>query len=248
MSRLPLRVTIYRKIYEMIQFGEFEEGSKIPSEPELCRLLKVSRTVIREALLTLEEDGIIETKRGKGRYVINPSTKRSVKLSPARPLEMIFETDLSGIAFSLQSESVQGTDLYVSEILGVDPGTPIAVTIHKILSEGFPIAVSETYVRNKFIELPKKNALGKNHTLHFLKSLDITRSTKKITPALPSKQHANLLEVDKNKAVLLIHQTIYQGESVIAYLKTYINTDRISIELRSDFMGGVSVGASAVSY
>lgn len=248
MPRVPLRVVIYRKIYEMIQTGEYKEGERIPSEPELCVLLKVSRTVVREALLTLEEDGIIETRRGKGRFVINSIRKKSVKLSPARPLEMIFEEELPEIEFSLNNESVQATDLYISEILGVDPGTPITVTVHRILSANTPIAISETYVRNRFLDLSEKKSFKKRYTLHYLGSQDFTRSTKKITPSIPGKKNAELLEIDRKKALLLIHQTIYQGEIAIAYIKTYINTDRVSIELRSDFMGGVSFGTGPISH
>jgi GntR family transcriptional regulator len=45
------------------------EGDLLPSESELCRLYSVSRTVVRQALGELENDGLILKVKGKGTYV-----------------------------------------------------------------------------------------------------------------------------------------------------------------------------------
>ncbi|MET3142781.1 UNVERIFIED_ORG: DNA-binding GntR family transcriptional regulator [Arthrobacter sp. UYEF2] len=44
-------------------------GSVIPIETELGTNMKVSHTVVREALMLLEEDGLIRAPRGLGRFV-----------------------------------------------------------------------------------------------------------------------------------------------------------------------------------
>lgn len=43
--------------------------SKLPSEQELCAKYKVSRQTVRFALALLEEEGLIEKKRGSGSYI-----------------------------------------------------------------------------------------------------------------------------------------------------------------------------------
>jgi GntR family transcriptional regulator len=45
------------------------EGDLLPSESELCRLYSVSRTVVRQALGELENEGMILKVKGKGTYV-----------------------------------------------------------------------------------------------------------------------------------------------------------------------------------
>lgn len=65
----PLRVAVYSRIAEAIRSGLLTPGSMIPTETELGTDMKVSRTVVREALMLLEEDGLIRARRGVGRFV-----------------------------------------------------------------------------------------------------------------------------------------------------------------------------------
>ena len=45
------------------------EGDMLPSESDLCRQYSVSRTVVRQALGELEDDGLVHKVKGKGTYV-----------------------------------------------------------------------------------------------------------------------------------------------------------------------------------
>jgi GntR family transcriptional regulator len=45
------------------------EGSLLPSEAELCAQYSVSRTVVRQALAELENDGLVLKVKGKGTFV-----------------------------------------------------------------------------------------------------------------------------------------------------------------------------------
>ncbi|ADX72237.1 transcriptional regulator [Pseudarthrobacter phenanthrenivorans Sphe3] len=60
---------MYSRIAETIRNGLLTPGSMIPTETELGTDMKVSRTVVREALMLLEEDGLIRAWRGVGRFV-----------------------------------------------------------------------------------------------------------------------------------------------------------------------------------
>lgn len=63
----------YQKVIEylrnMISKGELKIGSKIPTERELADILLISRNSTREALRTLENMGVIESRRGSGNYI-----------------------------------------------------------------------------------------------------------------------------------------------------------------------------------
>ena len=41
----------------------------LPSEADLCKQFKVSRTVVRQALKELEHEGSVYKRRGKGTFV-----------------------------------------------------------------------------------------------------------------------------------------------------------------------------------
>ncbi len=72
-SPLESRESISKLISDQIEKAIFENkyppGSKLPSENELCEQFGVSRTSVRDALGTLEAQGMIEIIKGKGMFV-----------------------------------------------------------------------------------------------------------------------------------------------------------------------------------
>jgi DNA-binding FadR family transcriptional regulator len=69
----PLSSIIYTKVVERILQGDFAPSGKLPAENELAVQFNVSRSTIREALSRLRADGVIESRRKAGTFVIrNP--------------------------------------------------------------------------------------------------------------------------------------------------------------------------------
>ena len=72
---------LYRQIAEQLRqlmvSGEFALGSRLPAERDLAAQLGVSRPSVREALIALEVEGMIEVRNGSGIYVQRnqPQTK-----------------------------------------------------------------------------------------------------------------------------------------------------------------------------
>jgi GntR family transcriptional regulator len=67
---LPTQTSEY--IRELITSGEYEPGQQLPSEGEFARQLGISRPTLREALHSLELEGLIYCRHGVGTFV-NPS-------------------------------------------------------------------------------------------------------------------------------------------------------------------------------
>lgn len=67
--REKLADTLYGQILEQIAIGRLAEGDRLPSELEICRAFNVSRPVVREALMRLQVDGLIYSRRGSGSFV-----------------------------------------------------------------------------------------------------------------------------------------------------------------------------------
>jgi DNA-binding FadR family transcriptional regulator len=59
-------------LLDRIVAGELEPGTLLPNEPRLCEAFGVSRTVIREAIKTLEQQGLVRAKQGQGTRVAMP--------------------------------------------------------------------------------------------------------------------------------------------------------------------------------
>ncbi len=67
--------TLARRIKELIFSGRLQQNEKLPPERELAKILGTSRTSIREAVLSLEQSGLIKIQRGNrgGFFVSEPS-------------------------------------------------------------------------------------------------------------------------------------------------------------------------------
>jgi DNA-binding FadR family transcriptional regulator len=95
---MPFQAVAAQRLYEqvaeqisaLIAQGEFRPGDRLPPERDLARKLKVSRPVVREAMLALELAGLIAVRTGAGTYV--KSTSRApVRLlnSGPSPFELL---------------------------------------------------------------------------------------------------------------------------------------------------------------
>lgn len=71
-ERQPLRASISNEIQKRIATGALHAGTSL-NEPALAAELGVSRTPLREALLTLEHEGLLEARPGQG-WIVAPLT------------------------------------------------------------------------------------------------------------------------------------------------------------------------------
>ena len=64
---------LYRQIADqiraLIRSGEYATGSRLPPERDLARQLGVSRPSVREAVIALEVEGLVDVRIGSGIYV-----------------------------------------------------------------------------------------------------------------------------------------------------------------------------------
>lgn len=73
------RVIEYFK--DNVMKGNWKAGDKLPTEPELCELVGVGRSSVREAMKILESSHVVEIRRGDGTYISEPD-----KISFIEPL------------------------------------------------------------------------------------------------------------------------------------------------------------------
>ena len=70
------------QIRSVIEESRFAPGTRLPPERELALQLGVSRPSLREALIALEIEGIVETRMGSGVYVCAPPPVSAALESP----------------------------------------------------------------------------------------------------------------------------------------------------------------------
>jgi GntR family transcriptional regulator len=140
----PLRVAVYSRISRGIRTGILPGGQVLPRETELCISLGVSRTVVREALMLLEEDGLIVTRRGVGRFVAE--SLPSEGLDDFQPLENLFQDGAARLDVRVIEFSRQTATDFVSDLLGLEPTAEFWFRESVIIRDGRPAALVQEYM------------------------------------------------------------------------------------------------------
>lgn len=106
-----LREIIIDEIKVLIESDQLKPGDKIPTEQELMRIFKVSRTSVREALSVLRQEGLVDIVQGRGTFlkkhyaplpdINDPSSKGLASFMEARK---ILECNIAALAAERMSE------------------------------------------------------------------------------------------------------------------------------------------------
>lgn len=63
--------------------AELPTGARMPTDPELSKMMDFSRGTIRRALDIVEHEGVIQSVHGRGRFVLGPAGERGNRLDAA---------------------------------------------------------------------------------------------------------------------------------------------------------------------
>lgn len=115
----PLRVAAYSRIAEAIRTKLLPPGSLLPTETELGVMMDVSRTVIREALMLLEEDGLTRARRGVGRFVAD--TLPRIGIEKIRPFDQLLGGTELDVQVKRTLTEFQPASEFTAPGIGVEP-------------------------------------------------------------------------------------------------------------------------------
>ncbi|MDR3412626.1 MAG: FadR/GntR family transcriptional regulator [Formivibrio sp.] len=89
---------LYRKVADqialLIQSGVYQPGQKLPGERNLIAHLGVSRASLREALISLEAEGLIEIRDRAGIFVLSHDKEITTATQETDVLELFFAREL----------------------------------------------------------------------------------------------------------------------------------------------------------
>jgi GntR family uxuAB operon transcriptional repressor len=101
-------------IHELVKQGEFLVGQRLPSERALAERFDVSRTSVREAIIALELQGVVEVRGGSGIYICQPQDAPTrlpvVQETGAGPFELLrarclIESEIASLAATTRKDA-----------------------------------------------------------------------------------------------------------------------------------------------
>jgi GntR family transcriptional regulator, transcriptional repressor for pyruvate dehydrogenase complex len=75
---------LFDQLAEQIKSGRLAPGERLPTEQELTRAARVSRTVVREAVAALRAEGLVITRQGVGAFVSAMPQQAPFRIDPER--------------------------------------------------------------------------------------------------------------------------------------------------------------------
>lgn len=133
-----------QQIRQAIVKGTFRPGSQLPGEMELGAILGVSRTVVREALRILEEDGLITRRHGVGTFVRKRPILNNLSFNFGTT-EMIESAGMAAGTPLLEMTLTTAND-EVAEALGLALGDPVVMIERVRTADGKPVVYSVDYM------------------------------------------------------------------------------------------------------
>jgi GntR family transcriptional regulator len=197
-------------IADAIRSNKFPPGSQLPAEMELMQMLGVSRTTLREALRTLEEQGRIVRRRGLGTFVSERSIVKDLSINFGIT-EMIRQAGFTPKTVECQVHR-EAASAKVAEHLGIPEGAPVFVVRRLRLANDTPIVWSDERVPAAVLDdhIINENELKNQSLYDYLEKhhgIRIYQGTAVVRPIAAPKDVAEKLQVPRNSILLLISQT-----------------------------------------
>lgn len=224
-ERKTLTEIAEHELRQAIARGTFQPGAQLPTEAELCQLLGVSRTVVREALRVLEEDGLVARRHGVGTFVRDRPILKNLNFNFGIT-EMIESAGLTPGTSHLAIRS-ESADQDQAEQLRVPLGTPL-VTVERVrTASGRPVVYSlDTLPEAVFrrAEFDPQLLLSQSIYKFLQTSLGqtIEYGIARLLPMTAPDDVAEKLELPTNALTLYIVQTDYSLDDLpLVYSREY---------------------------
>lgn len=232
---IPLYYQLENILREKIKSGEYEPGDHFPTEDQLVQSYQVSRITVRQALTSLEKDGLITRKRGKGSFV----TEKQNQLEPMK-LTGMFE-DIIAMGVKTKTRIINFGFVHPPQRI-IDSlelnGDAKVLRVERIrLIKGAPVSYTISYIPP---DLAKKISI-KDLTIHpILNVLEkkckvkISRGFQIIEATVADSRIASFLDVMTGAPLLKIERTVFDThQRPVEYILILYRSDRYhySVEL-----------------
>nr|MDT0658970.1 GntR family transcriptional regulator [Micromonospora sp. DSM 115978] len=203
----PKYVVIVNAMQKRIEDGTYPPGTMLPSETELIGEFRASRPVVVRALDLLRQDGWIESRQGKGRFVLGEPSRAS-----RRVREIRYATLDTGeaAASDVLSAGVVPAPPRAASALGIDPGTPVAARRRLVTVDGLgPVELGTAYLPTALAErtdIGSAEPLPHGLLQHLAARTDVRLDhvSERISARLPTEEEASLLDVRPGDPILTV--------------------------------------------
>jgi GntR family transcriptional regulator len=240
-SGVPLHVQIREALRGLCGSEVLPWGATVPPEGELARELSVSRMTLRQALASLETEGLLERRQGVGTVVRFPKFRHETQRLTSFSDDMT-SRGLKSSSRILKLEKV-APPAEVARMLRLDPNERVWLCERLRLAGAHPVGIHSSYLAVSGLDLSGMTEEASLYGLLAEAGKPVFRADETIEAVAASAYEAGQLGVPINSPLLLVTRTTYSedGDPVeVVYARYRNDVYRYSLSLR---VGGPGVGA-----
>lgn len=238
-GRIPYYYQLKQFIIKQIESGEWHSGQMLPYENQLCMHFNISRTVIRQTLQELKNDGYIVTRKGKGTYIAEPEINENITQNLVGFYETWTSMGLEVENVVLELERVKPGDEVINALkLNKDDDVIVLKRLSKLNNK--PYSLSTNYIPYE----PLKKLLNDDFRFTGLYTLlekkykmELTHGQSTIQIALATKEEAELLNIKKGDPLFLLEGISYlkNDKPMVFYHTVHIGErSKIRVEIHKN--------------
>ncbi|MFQ5848018.1 MAG: GntR family transcriptional regulator [Candidatus Methylomirabilales bacterium] len=229
--KLPLWYQLAQILRAGILGGQFPPASRVAPEVRLARQYRVSVVTVRQALKSLEEEGLISRQRGRGTFV-NPECPPRKELKLMGTVETVIAQQFSEETIVLE-QSLISVPPHLAPLFGAEREVSFFRRLRQ--EQGAPLSYALNYVVPQYGHQIPVGALRRYPMLKILrdvigvklKEVQISVEAQVVPPEV-----AKPLEVDLLSPILFFSGIVYdQRQRVVDLDCIYYRADRFKFTL-----------------
>ncbi len=220
--------------------GEMESSNwlpeqKLPSEAEFCNRFDISRTVVRQAIKELQNEGYLSTEKGKGTFIARPKIVEGFVQSLTGFYEEMVRRGFKVSTHILKQELTPASSI-VAEALQIEVNTPV-ITINRIRKlNDEPSVYVTTYIPQDLCPQLLTAYLENRSLYDYLEKsgygLMIHKGRRYISVSLANEYEASLLNIDVGAPLIELDSITYLKDGrPLEYFHSLHRGDRTRFEV-----------------
>ncbi|MQY75866.1 MAG: UTRA domain-containing protein [Clostridia bacterium] len=228
-SPLPYYFQLKELLENEIKNGRLKPGQQIPSEFKLCERFRVSRTVVRQSISSLVQNGYLNREKGRGTFVTRPKIAENLFQNLTGLYEDMAARGIKPVTKVLEQTKWE-TNSEILKKLGLKPGESVIKIKRLRFINNEPFVLATTYLPYKICPSLLKEDLTNQSLYGVLEekyALRIAYGRRSLEAVSADRHMATLLGVKVGTPLMLLNSISYLEDGrPIEYFQALHRGDR----------------------
>jgi GntR family transcriptional regulator len=228
----PAYKKIQATILKRVENGRLKPGDTVESERELAKIHGVSLMTARHALTALEQDGVVQRRRGAGTFIAQPK----IHFNKLMGFNELMNGRNLAASSKVLSFNVVSNEREVAARLALADGTRLNEVGRLRLGADEPFALETCYFSAEQFPDLTRTTLARGSLFSILEhdyGIQLAYADEEVDATAADSATAHLLQVPRSHPLLRMRQVIYstKGQATVYVLGLY-RSDRYNLLIR----------------